>query len=605
MLRRILPLALALILTALPALGQFNGRGGTNAPAGSSLSLGGGTVSGQVTIGATQNPMQIVINPNCVQNGPYCFGEYTTYDTHTNGGGSSDRWAGINATIQPSGTPTDTWEQFFLETTLTDPSGYTSGEINQVHPYFTMTAGSSDSSNVENFEASSEWFGAMTGAYSPYLSQEHIASTGTMFLMQSFYGNVVNDNPTAGSFNTYVDLLVPIITLTATATTSTVTFTNSSASIGWASNTLTAEQAVSFTTTGGLPTGFATGTTYYVLSTGLTSSTFEVSLRKDGLPITAGSAGSGTQTATLLGAPPTFDFAMKVTDLNGLIATVGPTTLGSGAVPSNNSMLSIYGADNTTSTYAYSAYNCTTNCGKLNPGGTLISYLRDDGDQFLYNTLIVGSAGTNAGTVEICSATSGECVALKSGATTSGVATPITIPQGTTTTLAGLAVAQTFTAANTFSSTLNLTGLASDSGQSDATVCDVTGTGKIYYGSGTGGICLSTSSARFKMDIASEREGLTQLMALHPVGFNYRPGHGYDPAKRYNGFIAEQMAPVLPELVGHDDAGLPNSVDLMGLVPILVRSVQQQQWEIRALAAVCLLLALWCSGLTVVLVRRR
>ena len=74
-----------------------------------------------------------------------------------------------------------------------------------------------------------------------------------------------------------------------------ITFTNGSASISM-TNTLTANQTVQFTTTGGLPTGFATSANYYVLSTGLSSSTFEVSATQGGAAITAGSAGSGTQT---------------------------------------------------------------------------------------------------------------------------------------------------------------------------------------------------------------------------------------------------------------------------------------------------------------------
>ena len=130
---------------------------------------------------------------------------------------------------------------------------------------------------------------------------------------------------------------------------------------------------------------------------------------------------------------------------------------------------------------------------------------------------------------------------------------------------------------------LKLTNLPSDTGQSDVTVCQVTSSGELYYGSGTGGICLSTSTARYKTDIADQTDGLAQIMALHPVGYNYKPGHGYDPAKRYNGFLAEEMEPMLPGLVGHDAEGKPNSVDLMGLVPILVHAMQQQQLEIEAL----------------------
>lgn len=86
---------------------------------------------------------------------------------------------------------------------------------------------------------------------------------------------------------------------------STVTFTNSSAVIGWSGNTLSAGDKIKFFNSGGaLPTNFAagthgynTGTEYCVLSTGLSSSQFEVAASCGGTAITAGSAGSGTQTA--------------------------------------------------------------------------------------------------------------------------------------------------------------------------------------------------------------------------------------------------------------------------------------------------------------------
>jgi len=81
-----------------------------------------------------------------------------------------------------------------------------------------------------------------------------------------------------------------------TAITSTVTFTNGSAIIGWVGHTLVDNQAVSFTTTGGLPTGFSVGTTYYVSSTGLSANQFEVAATPGGTPIVAASAGTGTQT---------------------------------------------------------------------------------------------------------------------------------------------------------------------------------------------------------------------------------------------------------------------------------------------------------------------
>lgn len=72
-----------------------------------------------------------------------------------------------------------------------------------------------------------------------------------------------------------------------------VTFTNGSANISF-SNSFIAGQPVRFTTTGTLPTNFATSTVYYVIATGLTASNIQVSATLGGAAITAGSAGSGT-----------------------------------------------------------------------------------------------------------------------------------------------------------------------------------------------------------------------------------------------------------------------------------------------------------------------
>lgn len=76
----------------------------------------------------------------------------------------------------------------------------------------------------------------------------------------------------------------------------TATFTNGSANIGItnANTYLAVGNTVRFATTGGLPTNFATGTDYYVLTASGTQIT--VSATNGGSAITAGSAGTGTQT---------------------------------------------------------------------------------------------------------------------------------------------------------------------------------------------------------------------------------------------------------------------------------------------------------------------
>ena len=128
-----------------------------------------------------------------------------------------------------------------------------------------------------------------------------------------------------------------------------------------------------------------------------------------------------------------------------------------------------------------------------------------------------------------------------------------------------------------------LPALGSDSGDTTHTVCVTTNNGLLFYGSGTAGICAGTSSKRFKTNIQSEPAGLVEVMAMKPDTFNYLPGLGYDTTKTYNGFMAEDLQQVLPDLVESDAQGRPKSVDMLGTIPVLVRAIQQQQAEIAEL----------------------
>jgi hypothetical protein len=107
-------------------------------------------------------------------------------------------------------------------------------------------------------------------------------------------------------------LALTISSISAAAGTATATFTNGSANIGWTSHGLVANQTVYFTTTGTLPTNFSAGTVttnnYYV-RTVVDANTFTVSATPGGTAITAGSAGSGTQT----GVAPTVMFYQDLT----------------------------------------------------------------------------------------------------------------------------------------------------------------------------------------------------------------------------------------------------------------------------------------------------
>ncbi len=126
--------------------------------------------------------------------------------------------------------------------------------------------------------------------------------------------------------------------------------------------------------------------------------------------------------------------------------------------------------------------------------------------------------------------------------------------------------------------------IAADTAHTDATICEDTTSHVLYSGSGTIGICLGTSSERYKHGLKPLDVGLPQIMALRPVRGFYNADHG-DPTKVYYWVTAEDANKSLPALVGLDTKGRPNSMDLVGLIPVLVRAMQDQQREIEALKA--------------------
>lgn len=177
-----------------------------------------------------------------------------------------------------------------------------------------------------------------------------------------------------------------------------------------------------------------------------------------------------------------------------------------------------------------------------------------------------------------------------------GVNATIAGSQGTGTGAGGSLILQTAPAGTTGSAqnaevtafSINSAGLlanptiTSDATRTDASVCEDTTTHAFYSGSGTLGICLGTSSARYKHDIAPLTVGLLQIMRLRPISYYLNADHG-DPMHLLYGFTAEDMQTVTPALVGLDKSGRPNTADYVGLIPVLVQAIQQQQVEIDAL----------------------
>lgn len=200
-----------------------------------------------------------------------------------------------------------------------------------------------------------------------------------------------------------------------------------------------------------------------------------------------------------------------------------------------------------------------------------------------FNGQIIGR-GDNG---QVLSATNGAnsdlSIAIATGVTSIGSSVgAIQIkPSGTLVgnfTSTGLAVTGTLSATGA----VTFSGLSSDAATNDSTACVTTSTGVITKGSGTLGICLGTSSERYKTQLVPLDAGLTEVMALRPVSYHLDKDHG-DPGKMLYGFTAEQGGKVLPQLMGLDTDGRPNTFDYLGIVPVLVKAIQEQQVQINRL----------------------
>lgn len=110
--------------------------------------------------------------------------------------------------------------------------------------------------------------------------------------------------------------------------------------------------------------------------------------------------------------------------------------------------------------------------------------------------------------------------------------------------------------------------VAADTATADSTACIRASDGLLLKGTGTLGICLGTSSARFKNHIQGfSNRGLSEVLALHPKQFFYNKGYGDNGVRLQFGFLAEDVVKVMPELVGLDNNSDPNSVDILGMIP--------------------------------------
>jgi hypothetical protein len=99
----------------------------------------------------------------------------------------------------------------------------------------------------------------------------------------------------------------------------------------------------------------------------------------------------------------------------------------------------------------------------------------------------------------------------------------------------------------------------------------------------------SLSDARLKENVRDLETGLSEVMALKPRRFDWKEGQGQDK-KDVAGFIAQEVEPILPEMVStglnEDENGEKyKTLAPAMLIPTLVKAIQEQQAIINDLKA--------------------
>src|SRR5438105_1725205 len=100
----------------------------------------------------------------------------------------------------------------------------------------------------------------------------------------------------------------------------------------------------------------------------------------------------------------------------------------------------------------------------------------------------------------------------------------------------------------------------------------------------TGNVCAANiscaSDARLKQNVTPLSYGLREVLRLRPVRWQWKDA---TTVQLNMGLVAQEVVPVLPELILHDVDG-KNSLGLnyMGFIPVLVKGMQEQQAQIEA-----------------------
>ncbi|MBI5742475.1 MAG: tail fiber domain-containing protein, partial [Candidatus Niyogibacteria bacterium] len=102
-------------------------------------------------------------------------------------------------------------------------------------------------------------------------------------------------------------------------------------------------------------------------------------------------------------------------------------------------------------------------------------------------------------------------------------------------------------------------------------LCINTSTYEVTRGNGS---ACTTSSIRFKENVKGLSYGLADVAKLNPVIFNYKQEMNMGTTTHL-GFIAEEMFPIIPEVVNIDKDGLPSGIDYPVLTAVLTKALQE------------------------------
>jgi hypothetical protein len=113
---------------------------------------------------------------------------------------------------------------------------------------------------------------------------------------------------------------------------------------------------------------------------------------------------------------------------------------------------------------------------------------------------------------------------------------------------------------------------------------DTTGSGANLFISSAGYFYRSTSSLKYKKNVADATHGLTDLLKLRSV--TYQGKSETDDGKTFGGLIAEEVHEAgLTEFVQYSDDGSPDALAYGNMVSLLVKSIQELKTIVDAQAA--------------------